>query len=536
MSNTRLVVASFWAFFLIGLPFWWKTTEVYRANLPFADIESWRTGQSCSFVFPTTFILHIPHSLQYNDKANKALQRRLSTEFNKQSSCAEFPVEVRYQSWHKEENEVTRQDRDAPVGHYHIFIDQPMSSTKQSIPYNITVGNARTSVIEMEDMSVGNVEKAVYTLTKMVFGDEYQTLDRIACRADQTRDRNDMSSMRALKYSPRYQVTFSMMNNDPTRLIVDWDIQEAVKGYVYPLLRELSMVSNFTVDSQVQNYASLSMKPQFRERDGKAGYYYLNPENLPHFINSADWNLASTISSHATINFILYVPSPDERLWIHDKQGQPLPGNAFSIPGWGGVVIKNPPPPHTLGEDHHYVMDKKRLQPVMRIFVSQLRTLLGIQDFSSATTQEFNVTFMPSPHTGITLLEKDTVIRRRTVENIVNAASTLSSLAQLVSEIPNMVVLDHIALQVQQSLHALDLGCHALQTGGYDAALQHSIHAIELAEEAFFNPTMVSMLYFPDEHKYAIYMPLFVPIAVPLLMAVIKGLKGFKKTEKAKTE
>ena len=144
------------------------------------------------------------------------------------------------------------------------------------------------------------------------------------------------------------------------------------------------------------------------------------------------------------------------------------------------------------------------------------------------------MTFMAAPYTGITSLEKDALIRRRTVENIVNAASTLSSLAQLVTEIPNMVVLDHIALQVQESLHALELGCHALQAAKYDSALRHSIHAIELAEEAFFNPTMVSMLYFPDEHKYAIYMPLFVPISVPLIMTVIKNVKASKA--KAKTE
>lgn len=55
------------------------------------------------------------------------------------------------------------------------------------------------------------------------------------------------------------------------------------------------MVSNFTVDSQVQNYASLSMKPHYKEREGKAGYFYLNPENLPHFINSADWNLGNLV-------------------------------------------------------------------------------------------------------------------------------------------------------------------------------------------------------------------------------------------------
>ena len=45
---------------------------------------------------------------------------------------------------------------------------------------------------------------------------------------------------------------------------------------------------------------------------------------------------------------------------------------------------------------------------------------------------------------------------------------------------------------------------------------------------------MVSMLYFPDEHKYAIYTPLFGPLALPLLMALFKELQGIFKGWKAR--
>lgn len=37
----RLIIASFYIVILFGLPLWWKTTEVYRAQLPFAEIEEW---------------------------------------------------------------------------------------------------------------------------------------------------------------------------------------------------------------------------------------------------------------------------------------------------------------------------------------------------------------------------------------------------------------------------------------------------------------------------------------------------------------
>jgi Phosphatidylinositol-glycan biosynthesis class S protein len=57
--------------------------------------------------------------------------------------------------------------------------------------------------------------------------------------------------------------------------------------------------------------------------------------------------------------------------------------------------------------------------------------------------------------------------------------------------------------------------------------------ALESAEKAFFDDKMVSMLYFPDEHKYAIYTPLFGPLALPLLMALLKELQGIVKGWKA---
>lgn len=103
------------------------------------------------------------------------------------------------------------------------------------------------------------------------------------------------------------------MNNDPEHLLVDWDIRDAVKsklscrcldktsypflGYMHPLLQEISMVSNFTVDSQIQNYASLSIPPSERERPGKPSYYYYEQGQLSHFINSADWNLGKEACS-----------------------------------------------------------------------------------------------------------------------------------------------------------------------------------------------------------------------------------------------
>ncbi|KAI9030062.1 phosphatidylinositol-glycan biosynthesis class S protein [Phycomyces nitens] len=537
-ASTRIVVAAFWFVVLLGVPFWWKTTEVYRASLPLAEIDKWQTWQNCKLSLPTTFTIHLPTPWNYSPELETQLQliqRDLSTV--QDDSCVNFPLILKAVPWETptdwENNLETifSQNKDAPTGTYHLYIGS--GQIKEPHEYNIVIGIHRSHVLQMNKITTETIDGGLRTILPLIFLKDQESLARMACKGVES-DKYDMNSMRTLKYSPRYQVTFSLMNNDPRGITVDWDIRDAMKAYVYPFLDQLSMISNFTVDSQIQHYAALSMKPQFKNRVDKPSYYFFNPEHLPHFVNSAEWNLASTISSYPTINLILYVPSPEETpLRIHDSKEQPLLSNAFLIPRWGGVAIKNPPKKALVEKQLHFT--KKDLQPIMKIFVAQLRSLMGIPNINSMAEKlpsTVNATFMAAPITAITTLEKDQLIRHRTVENMVNAIATLHSLQQLVTEIPKMVVLDHIALQVQQSLNALQLACEVLSQGKYTPALQHSIEAIELSEKAFFDPTMVSMLYFPDEHKYAIYMPLFVPISVPLVMALLKEVKNMAKQRK----
>jgi phosphatidylinositol glycan class S len=62
------------------------------------------------------------------------------------------------------------------------------------------------------------------------------------------------------------------------------------------------------------------------------------------------------------------------------------------------------------------------------------------------------------------------------------------------------------------------------------------------AEKAFFDHSLLALLYFPEDQKYAIYIPLFLPIAFSLatsLWPVYKKLMGKSKPDesiKSKTE
>jgi phosphatidylinositol glycan class S len=45
---------------------------------------------------------------------------------------------------------------------------------------------------------------------------------------------------------------------------------------------------------------------------------------------------------------------------------------------------------------------------------------------------------------------------------------------------------------------------------------------------------MLALLYFPAEHKYAVYTPLFASVAVPLLAAVGREVIAWRRTRRQK--
>ena len=58
--------------------------------------------------------------------------------------------------------------------------------------------------------------------------------------------------------------------------------------------------------------------------------------------------------------------------------------------------------------------------------------------------------------------------------------------------------------------------------------------AAEEAEKAFFERTMVAQVYFPEEHKIAVYLPLMGPVGVPLVMGALRVLKDAVQALKAR--
>ena len=311
---------------------------------------------------------------------------------------------------------------------------------------------------------------------------------------------------RAFKYASTYHITFSLFaaSAEPSA----WHIEEAIQQYIEPLLSRLSTVSDFHVDTQVQLFASFSPSIAAPQLDEATNTYRLLQSDLSGFINAAEWPLSPSIGSGPTINMVLYVPAPNQRPLLLETGG-----NSWTIPQWGGVQILNP-----TNNNNTQVLTTSDLEPAMLTSATQLLSLLGVP---------------PTPPSLALRISR--LKRERATALVLSASSTLGALVRLTNKLESIAIPRSVATSVDETLHHLTQACSNLRAGSYQAALEHARTAEAEAEKAFFEPSMVGQVYFPDEHKVAVYVPLLGPMAVPLVMSALKELKGWRAGRKVKT-
>lgn len=458
LQSRRQVVLAFWATVLLGIPFWYFTTSVSRASLPVVpDFDDVR---------PT-----IGLSLQ---GLSAGSSQRIITNLNRLQ-----PVHTYTEAHDEQAYKVTYREADT---------------------FSTTFDGRRLEITATEEQSI-NLEESIMALLLKVFQDE---ASRIA--ASSTSSARDL---RVVKYSPSYELVFSLLNGGGDDPIHSWEIAAVLDKYA-PLMHELSSISTFSLESQIQFNADLTFDPNRDE--SVSGGYTIQSSALKNFINSAEWNLASAQSESKPLNFILYVPRADQRPLLIKDQDVEVPTNSFILPQFGSIVIYNP-------RNSTGVLRQDVLADLMDRAIQHLLILLGLPD-------------IPYGFGGDTSVWRlDGLMRQRWVETVRSAQETLQSITKVVDQIPNMHVPAHVATLIQASLASLQESRQCMARAEVKTALLHSRDAVRYAEEAFFDEKMVSLLYFPDEHKYGVYMPLFGPLLLPLVMAAVRELKTYRATK-----
>uniref|UniRef100_A0A8C1S9Q3 Phosphatidylinositol glycan anchor biosynthesis, class S n=1 Tax=Cyprinus carpio TaxID=7962 RepID=A0A8C1S9Q3_CYPCA len=292
-------------------------------------------------------------------------------------------------------------------------------------------------------------------------------------------------SMRAIKSSPGYEITFSLLNPDPKLHSLHCDIQGAIQSYIQPLLNKLAPIANFSVDSQILYYAVLGVNPRF---DNSVSAYTLSADNLSHVINPVE-------------NFLLYLPDAHHSpLYIRDHSKMEAPSNTFHSPRWGSIMVYN----------------------LNEMYGSEAERPVDININMAKVMGVFLAHAAPPGSAGLADRELDRLLWRCSVENIATASTTITSLAQLLDQIGNIVINDSIAQQVSSAGTSLQSAVAELEAGNLAFALQYSREPILASERAFFDPSLLHLLYFPDDQKFAIYIPLFLPMCVPIVLSILK--------------
>ncbi|KAJ5385017.1 Phosphatidylinositol-glycan biosynthesis class S protein [Penicillium concentricum] len=480
------VIAAFWAvIILLGFPIWWKTTSIYRASLPIEEMVDWADGKACRPVFPLEIHLATP-SMQYFEA-----QHLLRTTQHTLDDLNEFAA-------HHLRLKLTNGTTAVHNG------DDSLENVQT--PAEETADIALTVQLLPRDGIAGPWSELHAAATQLdifyppsqvprLYGEEKATIAHILSgntagldsTSPQLAEDIDRRLRRSMKYAETYHLSFSLFT--PKSEPSSWDIEAALYA----------------------NFAPTAPKPEYDESEAA---WTLKKEDLSAFVNAAEWPLNPSIGNGPTINFILYVPDPSQSPLIVKENR----ASSWMVPQWGGVFLLNPPLSNTeqgLSNPSHLSQDS--LGPAFMTFSHQLLTLLG------------------TPSTPASLpLRLQTSIRIRAATLLLSASSTMGSLARLTESLPSIPIPATVATSVSTTISHLAASCAHLREGRFGAALASARVAETEAERSFFEKSMVGQVYFPDEHKVAVYLPLLGPIGVPLVVGLLKELKRIAARRKAK--
>jgi len=495
---------------VIVLPVWWKTTEVYRATLPYSEIDRLHSDQ----VTQKSDILLITLDPEDNHVRGPAFQSVLQ-----KSVMFDVSLSVRLARNHESEiieKAVDLAEIDQKIGSTLMqgypggmaFMEVP-STLFSEIPH-IMLGNHRTiyysSFVPSEDLAAVAVDT--------VLG-EHKMMGLVRKLTASSHNRPAPSDNARKRTIGHLDIFLSLLIPQPEFVMASWDIESATEKYLQPFLEKFPV--NFTVKSQVLYLTPLDIP-------AAAPGIPLTPEQLGLAVNSVESLLTSQSSTHPALNMIVYIP-PIENSPMLISQSE---SDSFLIPRWGGVNVYN----YQSNTEQNVKFPLKidiDMRKVFGVWLGQLRSLLGVEDVKEYET-------LPTPSTGIRQWEQDFQLRYRSLENILDSKSTLSSLAQLLSQIPNIVISDEIGARVQASLEKILESSHLVKQGNLVKSYMFSREALELSETAFFDKSLLKLLYFPDDQKYAIYIPYFLPVGFPVLISIKTLIKFYKDSKKSKVD
>ncbi|XP_076317045.1 phosphatidylinositol glycan anchor biosynthesis class S isoform X4 [Tachypleus tridentatus] len=455
-------------FAFVGFPLWWKTTEVFRVPLPYQKMDS-LPMQKVTHLIEVTIVL-IDNSVE-----KSSLWEHLTLFNLKSSDQLEFKYHFNLREPFPEERRAIVEssnlmDLDRKL-HELDLMKKLGSLWMYILPTNMfefkqpTVGSHRAAYLQSSSSAVSLSVELMRVVSNIV---EEKTLRKLFLPTSMPLKQPDKDIMRSRSAYTGLDVIFTLLSSQPEVYDIQWDIERAVEEYLKPFSEVISLVVNVDVKSQILFMTPLNLQPKLLNETE----HIISVDQLSLAFNPVESKLGSHSSLNPTLNFVTYVP-PQELypLQIYTEKGEHLNTNSFLSARWGGVYVYNIPPPtegSALPSTVH--LDVKE---VMKVFLSQLKALIGIHHCGDRDCN------------GLLFIQ-------------------------------NYTCTDWIHLAID----SLEKGIEFLKTGNLEEAFHFIKCAFISSEEAFYHPSLLALLYFPDDQKYAVYIPLFLPVSIPVILSL----------------
>ncbi|XP_061397087.1 GPI transamidase component PIG-S [Musca vetustissima] len=503
---------------IIGVPMWWKTTEVYRVGLPSSDIMELSDK-------PLKIKIKIGIFNVKNERAT-LLINELKEEYGKSDIWSlEF---VHKNNFEKANTAKTPAALEALIlkevklreGDF-AFIEWP------KLQEEVLITNERTALIRSDASS----KKLMQVLNTYIL----QTH-----RVKQILAKEQVDSLKSEAPQAEYDVTVSVLNPRPDIMDAKWHVQMAVETYLKPYLDQVSHISNYTLTTQWKYQLPFEADlRQVRDNTILNRHYALSESSLPHIITAIEKNLGSGITDKTPLNLVVYItPCDIAPVYIYNMKNQRVSKdniNGFISPKWGGIIIANPSVEICRAYNDNPAQKVEffvQTNDVMQIMLHQLQKLL---DISVEVTTE-GVKTVAVEQLAPRLWEYESYLRRSAITHITTTTNTLQSLIKLLDNISYIVINDDVGKAINSAYELIIKSKEALANHELMKASELAQKAFIASEQAFFDASLLAQLYFPDEQKYAIYIPLFLPIMVPVVTSFSMMIKLLKKQRETKAK
>lgn len=495
----------FGIFVFLGLPVWWNTTKVYRANLPHERITAAQE---------TTMTVKVNIEILYQEGTPDDLKTTQTSPNILHAGDYRFELNFRFSKNGANHTAVELYcatdgaKKDAKLN-YKFFILQDTFSSD----YSFYCNDVLTTVVVRNKLNSTAIQQDILALMKL-----YLNFKEISTymSADNEYKRVNHNPYPNMPPAVSYSIVLTLAVADPSEYLPSWNIQEAIDLYLKPFLTKFDFLGDIKISSQIVYYVNFKEKPT-----KKADQFYYSRDKLPLLMNEVQPRLMTYTSTSATLHFILYVPpSKYTPLFIKkDKGFNSSTTNSFYSARWGGLLFYNP---DSKGSKEFMIPSDK----FSKTFVYQLGHLYGLRQTSEHDR------FPKNTPADIAAWSRTNLLISKTLKYLNKSLSTLLSLYKLLGEIENIVISEEIKSLIDGSLDNYEESVNYLKHGLLNAAAIHSKRSFKFSEKAFYDASLLALLYFPDDQKYAIYVPLFVPIAFPVLGSVYRAVLWLKEKPK----